>query len=194
DTRVFGVAIERDVPGVVYDALGANGARARLWWAMSADHWKEQMDLRKPALVVLQYGTNESEDPAVDETKFLQQFGDLIEKVKTAAPGASVLVASPLDRAEKADNGDLQTKKLITKLVELERKAALDHGVAFWNTYEAMGGKGTMARWVKADPQLASWDLTHPTPAGAEIVGNLFFKALTTGFDAYESRTKKGAH
>jgi lysophospholipase L1-like esterase len=194
DTRIFGVAIERDVPGVVYDALGANGARARLWWAMSADHWKEQMDLRKPALVVLQYGTNESEDPAVDETKFMQQFGDLIEKIKTAAPGASVLVASPLDRAEKADNGDLQTKKLITKLVELERKSALDHGVAFWNTYEAMGGKGTMARWVKADPQLASWDLTHPTPAGAEVVGNLFFKALTTGYDAYVSRTKKGTH
>jgi lysophospholipase L1-like esterase len=192
EARVFGVAIERDVPGIVYDALGANGARARLWWAMSADHWKEQMDLRKPALIILQYGTNESEDGSVNETKFSQQFGDLIEKIKTAAPGASVLVASPLDRAEKADNGDLQTKELITKLVTLERKAALDHGVAFWNTYEAMGGKGTMARWVKADPQLASWDLTHPTPAGAEVVGNLFFKALTTGYDAYESRTKRG--
>jgi len=188
DTRIFGVAIERDVPGVVYDALGANGARARLWWAMSADHWKEQMDLRKPSLVILQYGTNESEDGSIDDTKFSQQFGDLIDKVKLAAPGASVLVASPLDRAEKSENGDLQTRKMIVKLVELERQAAIDHGVAFWNTYEAMGGKGTIARWVKADPQLASWDLTHPTPAGAEVIGNLFFTALTTGYDAFESR------
>ena len=47
-----------------------------------------------------------------------------------------------------------------------------------------------MAKWVKADPQLASWDLTHPTPAGAELIGDLFYKALTTGFDAYESRKR----
>ena len=190
ETRIFGVAIERDVPGVVYDALGANGARARLWWAMSADHWKDQMALRKPALVILQYGTNESEEPSVNDAKFTTELGDLIEKVKAAAPGASVLVAAPLDRAEKNDSGDLVTKKIIVKIVDLERKIALDHHVAFWNTYEAMGGEGTMAKWVKADPQLASWDLTHPTPAGAELIGDLFYKALTTGFDAYESRKR----
>ena len=45
-----------------------------------------------------------------------------------------------------------------------------------------------MAKWVKAKPQLASWDLTHPTPAGAEVIGELFEKALVTGFEAYVSR------
>ena len=29
-----------------------------------------------------------------------------------------------------------------------------------------MGGEGSMARWVKARPQLGGADLTHPTPAG----------------------------
>ena len=190
DVRIFGVALERDVPGVVYDALGANGARARLWWAMNAAHWKDEMTLRKPSLVILQYGTNESEDGSVDEKRFTQQFGDLIDKVKGAAPDASILVAAPLDRAEKGENGQLETKKIIVKLVDLEHKIALEHQVAFWNTYEAMGGEGSMAKWVKADPQLASWDLTHPTPAGAEVIGDLFFKALTTGYDAYKSRKK----
>jgi lysophospholipase L1-like esterase len=41
---------------------------------------------------------------------------------------------------------------------------------------------------VKASPQLASWDLTHPTPAGAEVIGDLFYKALTTGYEASAKR------
>ncbi|HSQ66885.1 MAG TPA: hypothetical protein VLM85_26885, partial [Polyangiaceae bacterium] len=61
DVRLFGVVMERDQPGVTYDALGALGGRAVLWKEMNVDHWKEQMALRDPALVVVQYGTNESE-------------------------------------------------------------------------------------------------------------------------------------
>jgi len=187
DVRVFGVALERDVPGVVYDALGANGARARLWSSMSVEHWAEQMALRKPALIVLQYGTNESEEGKVVAETYKKQLGDLVEKVKRAAPDASVLVAAPLDRAER-EGGKMRTRAIIPELVDLQREVALAHGVAFWNTFDAMGGDGTFARWVKAEPQLASWDLTHPTPAGAEVIGDLFFKALTTGLSAFASR------
>jgi len=50
-----------------------------------------------------------------------------------------------------------------------------------------MGGEGSMARWVKATPQLGSWDFTHPTPLGAEVIADLLFKALTTGYTAYAS-------
>ncbi len=184
DVRVFGVALERDQPGVIYDALGANGARARLWEPMNAEHWKDQMALRNPALIVLQYGTNESEDNVVDPAIYTRQLGALIEKVKQAAPDASILVAAPLDRAEKGDGGRLRTRKIITELVALQKEIAAAHHVAFWNTFEAMGGSGAFARWVKASPQLASWDLTHPTPAGAEVIGDLFYKALTTGYEA----------
>jgi lysophospholipase L1-like esterase len=183
DVRVFGVALERDRAGVVYDALGANGARARLWEPMNAEHWREQMDLRSPALIVLQYGTNESEDNVVDPKSYAKQLGALIEKVKQAAPSASILVAAPLDRGEKGDGGKLKTRKLIPELVALQKEIAIAHDVAFWNTFEAMGGNGTIARWVKANPQLASWDLTHPTPAGAEVIGDLFYAALTAGYD-----------
>ncbi|HWL89639.1 MAG TPA: GDSL-type esterase/lipase family protein [Polyangiaceae bacterium] len=189
DVRVFGVALERDEPGVVYDALGANGARARLWDQMDGAHWADQMALRKPALIVLQYGTNESEDGVVQPETYAQKLGALIEKIKAAAPDASVMVASPLDRAEKTESGGFRTRKIIVQLVELQRKTALEHQVAFFNAYEAMGGAGSMARWVRANPQLGSWDLTHPTPAGGEVIGDLFFKALMAGYAAYTARS-----
>ncbi|MDB4941505.1 MAG: putative periplasmic protein [Labilithrix sp.] len=182
--RLFGVALERDQPGIVYDALGANGARAELLGSINAAHWGEQMALRKPALIILQYGTNESEAPGI-AANYEKTLGAVVATLKTAAPNSSILIASPLDRAEPAEGGGLRTKPIIKKLVEAQRHVAKESGVAFWNTYEAMGGEGAMASWVKKG--LAGGDLTHPSPAGAEVIGDLMSKALTTGFEAWQS-------
>ena len=46
DSRLFGVVMERDVPGVTYDALGLAGGRAALWDTMNAEHWSEQFCAR----------------------------------------------------------------------------------------------------------------------------------------------------
>jgi lysophospholipase L1-like esterase len=184
--RLFGVALERDVPGVVYDSLGANGGRGELLGAMDAGHWKEQMDLRDPALVILHYGTNESEVGMASREAYEKTLRALVEKVKAAAPKASVLIVAPLDRAEKNEsNGSMHTKPVIKKLVECQKKVAGEAGVGFWNTFEAMGGEGSMATWVRKG--LAGSDLTHPSPTGGEILGDLLYKALTSGFEAFQA-------
>ncbi len=185
DVRTFGVVMEREAPGVTYDALGALGGRASLWKTMNAEHWREQLTLRQPALIVLQYGTNESEDGGVNEPEYEKTLGTLIDTLRASAPFASVLVAAPLDRAEKAEDGSMRSPRVIVRIVELQKKIAAQHGVAFWNTFEAMGGKGSMAKWVAKG--LGGADLTHPTPQGAQLVGDLFFKALSTGHDAFAS-------
>ena len=41
-----------------------------------------------------------------------------------------------------------------------------------------------MARWVKAKPQLGGGDLTHPTPLGAEVLGDMLSDALVTAYGA----------
>jgi hypothetical protein len=105
--------------------------------------------------------------------------------VKAAAPNASILIAAPLDRAETAEGGGFRTKPIIKRLVAAQRNVAKDTGVAFWNTYEAMGGEGSMAKWVKTG--LGGGDYTHPTPQGAEVIGDLFYKSLITGFEAWAS-------
>ena len=50
-----------------------------------------------------------------------------------------------------------------------------------------MGGEGSMARWFKVRPQLGGGDLTHPTPRGAEVLGDLLSDALVR---AYEARAR----
>ena len=187
DVRLFGVALERDRPGVVYDALGAHAARASFWSAEDPADWAARIALRKPSLVVLQFGTNESEDTTIKAETYEPVFGTLIEEVQRAAPGVPILVASPLDRAIKGSDGELKTSPVIERIIAGQRAAAKAHGVAFWNTFEAMGGRGTMAKWRHTRPQLGNNNLSHPTPAGAEILGNLFSQAVFAGYQAYAS-------
>ena len=188
--RLFGVALERDEPGVVYDALGANGARAELLGSINSAHLGQQLALRKPALVILQYGTNESEAPGLARD-YEKTLTSVVSMIKSASPATSILIAAPLDRAETSEGGGLRTKPIIKQLVAAQRHVAKESGVAFWNTFEAMGGEGSMAKWMKSG--LGGGDLTHPTPQGAEAIGNLLYKSLTTGFEAWVSRQPAGA-
>jgi lysophospholipase L1-like esterase len=183
--RLFGVALERDQPGVVYDALGSHAAMAVYWQRQDRAHWKDQLALRDPALIVFQYGTNESDLWKLDRDEYEQALAGLVDELREAAGGASILVVSPLDRAEDK-GGTLSTKKVILDLVAIQRRVALSHGAAFWSTFDAMGGEGSMARWVKAKPQLGGGDLTHPTPLGAEVLGDMLSQAVVTSYEAWK--------
>jgi lysophospholipase L1-like esterase len=190
--RLFGVALERDQPGVVYDALGSHAAMAVYWQRQSREHWREQLALRDPALVVFQYGTNESDLWRLDRAEYEAALADLVDELRDAAQGAPVLVVAPLDRAEQR-GGKLVTKQVILDLVAIQERVARAHGAAFWNTFEAMGGDGSMGRWTRARPQLAGGDLTHPTPLGAEVVGDMLSDALVAAYDAWRARVRPRA-
>jgi len=82
--------------------------------------------------------------------------------------------------------GEIVTLTTIPKLVAIQERVASETGCAFFNTFEAMGGQGTMARWYEAHPRLVSADFIHPAPAGAKLVGNLLYQALTDGFTKYK--------
>jgi lysophospholipase L1-like esterase len=182
--RLFGVALERDRPGVVCDALGSHAAMAVFWKRQNRDHWREQMDLRDPALIVFQYGTNESDLWRLDREDYERSLAEVVDELREVAPEASLLVVSPLDRAE-ARGGKLETKPVILDLVAIQRRVALAHGAAFWSTFDAMGGQGSMARWVRARPQLAGGDLTHPTPMGAELLGGMLSDAVVAAYERW---------
>ena len=76
----------------------------------------------------------------------------------------------------------------MARLVAMEESIALETGCAFFNTFQAMGGPGTMGKWYAAEPRLVGADFIHPLPAGARIVGNLLYRGLTNGYNRYKLR------
>ena len=193
DVRLFGAVLENEGPGVVYDSLGVNGAFAGLLaTVMNEDHWKQQLQHRSPDLVVLNYGTNESQDATSSQMgRYEKELREVIRRVREALPGASVLIVSPMDRGQRAPGGRVITKPTIPLIVEMQHRVALDTNCAFFSTFEAMGGEGTMAKWYagKGRDRLVREDLTHPSAKGAETVGRLIYEALIDGYTKYRART-----
>lgn len=181
EARFFGVTLEREVPGVVWDALGVNGGRARILDVNDDGHWAESLRARGPALVILQYGTNESEDTGYPQEQYEATLEAVLRQVKNAVPASSCLVIGAMDRAGHGAGG-MDTRPIIPKLVDSQRKIAFKVGCAFWDTYLSMGGQGAMGRWSKASPKLGGGDLTHPTMAGATLLGDLLYAALMQGY------------
>jgi lysophospholipase L1-like esterase len=193
DVRLFGAVLENDGPGVVYDSLGVNGAYAGLLaTVMNEEHWREQLQHRKPDLVVINYGTNESQYASQDQMeRYEKDLREVIRRVRAALPTASILVLSPMDRGQRAAGGKIVTKPSIPMIVEMQRRVALETGCAFFDTFKAMGGEGTMAKWYAGAGKnhFVGGDLTHPTAEGAEIVGRLIYEALNDGYAKYRART-----
>jgi lysophospholipase L1-like esterase len=182
-TRTFGVILERKVPGVVLDAIGIQGARIRFLDKQDDAHWAEQLKLRNPNLIVYQFGANESGDGfAYPMTDYHVTMKAVLEQAKRAVPGAGCLVLAAMDRARKQGE-ELITVPIIPHIVREQEATAREVGCAFWNTYQAMGGRGSMASWVRRGRGQA--DLTHPNGYGAEILGKWLYGALMQGFNAY---------
>jgi lysophospholipase L1-like esterase len=190
--RLYGVEFSKAQPGVLYSSLGVNGANITLLSrAFNGPHWTAQLHHYKPDLVVLAYGTNESGFPKFVDSTWAAEMKLAVKRVQTALPGASILLMSPMDRGERNERGEIETIAAMPRLVKIEAKVAEDTGVAFFNTFQAMGGEGTMGRWYAAEPRLVGSDYIHPMPAGAKIVGELLYGALRDGYNEYKLRQLK---
>lgn len=187
--RLYGVSLRREAGGVIYDSLGINGAYISvLSKFLKPEHWGEQLRHYQPHLVVINYGTNESVYAAFVDKVFEKELRETIKRARVAVPEASILVMSPMDRGARGASGAIETVPAIEKLVAIEQKVAQEEGVAFFNTFAAMGGNGTMREWYEGTPRLVGADFIHPMPAGAKRIGEYLYRALLDGFNHYKSR------
>ncbi|MBX7218697.1 MAG: hypothetical protein K1Y36_02015 [Blastocatellia bacterium] len=188
EVRMFGITLQSSHPGIQYDSLGVNGAFiGLLTHYLDEEHWTQQLQHRQPDLVILNYGTNESEFENLPVKQYEADTKEAIRRIRAALPEVSIMLVSPMDRGMRAPGGGIMTRPMIPKLVSIQRKIAAETGCAFFDTFTAMGGEGTVAAWVAARPKLMGSDYTHPTWQGSEIVGSLISDAMVR---AYENRKK----
>ncbi|HEY1955293.1 MAG TPA: GDSL-type esterase/lipase family protein [Polyangiaceae bacterium] len=195
EVRVFGVTLDRDRNGVVYDALGLNGARASTTLQWSEPHMAEQLRHTAPDLVVLAYGTNESADEeSIDAVS--REIVAALGRVERAVPAAACLLLGPPDRAVRTasdnpytpDAGTFwATSPRIEQIVAAERKIADAAGCAFYDQLAAMGGPGTIAAWAEMEPPRAQRDRTHLTREGYAMLGNAFANDLLAAYVAFRA-------
>jgi len=187
--RLFGITAEKPGPGVVYDSLGLNGASITVLSRMFNErHWAEELQHRAPDLAIVNYGTNEADFAAFVDRQYEKELRVVISRLRRAMPEASILVMSPMDRGQRTGPGEIETMATIPRIVEIQRRVARDTGCGFFDTFAAMGGQGTMARWYGAQPRLVSADFIHPYPAGARKIAVILAKEIGAGLNRYKLR------
>jgi lysophospholipase L1-like esterase len=181
--RVFGAALERDVPGVILDTLGVPGTRARdhLFWDDAV--YREHLARRKPDLLVFAYGTNESGDDDVPVAMYEEQLRKVLLRAREVAVGASCLLIGPSDRPLlDEEHGTYGPRPLTDAVIDVQRRVAAELGCGFFDVSAFMGGQLSMLRWATAVPPLGSRDFVHFTAAGYAKLADVLHDALLAGY------------
>ena len=163
-----GVVIQRDPqqsPGVVLHTIGIDGAAYGTPLAWDETAWIREVQRNPPSLFVLEYGTNEATDRNARPEEVAARLRALVERLRRAAPGASCLIVSPTDRADRE-----------AKVYELERGYAREArrlSCHYWDVYGRLGGRGAMKRHQDMEPPRAAADGIHFTRIGYEELGQV---------------------
>src|SRR5436305_3789143 len=121
--RILGIVTEHIAPGVSYDVLGINGARAKRLISWNDTAFVDNIVQRTPDLIIVAYGTNEVTDDDWTVESYQRMFAAILQRFRRAAPQASILVYGPPDRGDVALGG---TK--MPAMIEAQRRAAFQVG------------------------------------------------------------------
>jgi lysophospholipase L1-like esterase len=187
--RLFGVTLLKTAPGVVYHSLGLNGAYSDvIGRRFDPEQWREQIRHYHPDLIVINYGTNETGHGVFPEKWYEGVWKRALDRARDVAGGTPILVMSPMDVGTRGQDGEITTLEALEQLMAVQRRVALAQNIPVYNTFLAMGGAGTMARWYASTPRLVTADYIHPTPAGAKIVAGEFIQALLEDYDNFKRK------
>ena len=177
---LYGLAVERDQPGVVVDTLGINGSRVRYQLLWDDEVYREQLRRRNPDLMVLAYGTNESGDESPLE-EYEADLRAVVKRMRDAAPEASCLLIGPSDRPMQVEERVFEDRSRTARLIEVQHRVALEHGCGFFDLVAFQGGALSMVQWAANDPAYASQDHIHYTRVGYQRLGEVLLSALLEG-------------
>jgi lysophospholipase L1-like esterase len=187
----YGVVLERDVPGVVWDELSLIGSFTQRLDYQNADHLGWQLRRRGIDLMVFIFGGNDVQrefyDLKTEMRPYEAEYTRVLRKFRGGRPEASCMIMSLIDHGVRSE-GSVRTRGIVPRLVASQRKVALEQGCAFFDTFHAMGGMNSIARLLRARPQLAAPDFAHPTLAGQGVIATLVYRSLMHEYAAYRRK------
>ncbi len=175
--------------GVMVDNIALRGSSGTFFQHMNSEQLKLFYDYLNVKLIILQFGGNAV--PSLLDQSMAVNYGNYvryqIKLVKKAAPEASILFIGPSDMNIKQGT-DYITYPLLETVRDEIKKAVLESGCAFFDLYDCMGGKNSMAAWVEQN--LAATDYTHFSPQGARKMATMLYAALIEEYNAYLKNEK----
>jgi lysophospholipase L1-like esterase len=170
--RLFGMALEREAPGVVIDSLGVGAAGCVSFEKQDRKTEIQALRARGHDLVVYALGANYTA-----EDRLPKCIQELVDRHREATPETPVLVFGPPDFSPTEAGVD--NHLAVEANVKLIQRITRDVGVAFWDYRAAMGGLGAIERFQKRS--MVWTDHVHLTDKGHAFMASRFLRALWDG-------------
>lgn len=186
EVRLYGATFERDVPGVVWDGMAQIGAFTSRMLNFDQAHLQRQVDHRDPDLMVFMFGGNDMQLGKRHLEEYARTYAQVLRNFRGEAQ-RDCLVIAPVDHGER--QGDrIVSRKMVPRIVKVQREVAAEVGCAFFDTFAAMGGAGAAGRWRHSNPPLIAGDLAHLNRHGQKVVGHWVYVALMAEYVKYRTR------
>lgn len=175
-----GILAENDAPGIIYTAVGINGAKVHNYFEDVCPLFEKELEYFKPDLVIFAIGINDANVEHFNDKQFRDNYDQLIARIQKVSPKTAFIFETNNDSFRKVKkrryvqhpNGEVARKSFFM--------LAEKHKAGVWDKFSIMGGLGSMAKWEKAD--LAKSDKVHFKLAGYNLLGDMFYKALMIAY------------
>ncbi len=185
-TRIYGLLLENDSAGILYNTIGVNGAEYRHY--NMSKYFTAQLSYLNADLIILSLGTNEAFSGGFDKVVLNNNIDTLITNLRITNPNAAILLTTPGDSYRKSRKGRVKNPDVkIARLTIINY--CTQHNLAYWDWYEIMGGYGSMNNWFLM--KLAQKDKVHYNGRGYMIQGDLLYRALVEGYNQYQQKRKE---
>lgn len=172
----YGVSLENRNAGVIYHAIGVNGARYDQYNKASL-FWKQLPGLQAD-LYVISLGTNEAQRSKFEEKEFRKELDEFLQKLKKASPHAGVILTTAPDSYR---NG--RPNAVLRDLNLFLFEYCTQKSIPVWDLYRVTNGYGAASGWIRKG--LMNADRVHFTAPGYQIQGTLFYNAFARGYNSY---------
>ncbi len=183
---IYGFSMESD-SGVFVDNFSFRGNSGLPIQKVKQPIYTATNDCLGYDLIILEYGLNAVNPVVTDFSWYERGMNTVIKHMQASFPNASILLISVGDKSYRKD-GVYQTDPSVPILVEAQKRMAKDNKLAFWSLYDAMGGNGSMVKWVEGDTVFANKDYTHFNFKGAHKVGKLLFSKIISEYNDYNKQ------
>ena len=173
---IYGISIESN-SGVIIDNIPQRGSAGLEFTMVDRENLSEAYKKLSPDLIILHYGLNIVKNVRGDYSYYQKGLERQFSLLKEISPLTAILMISVTDMAAK-EGDSIKSYRNIPAIIEAQKKATLDAGIAFWDSYSAMGGKSSIIRWEEKKLPLAQKDYIHFTYQGADTLARLLVNAL----------------
>lgn len=169
-----GVLLDSRHAGITYHSIGVNGAAV-------PDYLKcclsDDLRLVRPDLVVFGIGINDAHGTDFDSAAFRRNYLRLCDSIRSVNPSCAFIFITNNDCYRKTGRRSYSVNRNGLLVREVCYRLAAETGGAVWDQFEIMGGLKSMEKWQKAG--LAQKDKVHFTRSGYQLLGDMFYEALS---------------